>query len=88
MSKSNLSNLNDTLADVIQRLMEGNDPSVDPKDTISIERAKAINNVASTMVQAAKVQADVLNTIIKHGGKDSMNKASLFFSENDVKKIA
>jgi hypothetical protein len=88
MSKLNLTTLNETLGDVIQRLMDGNDPSADAKDTISIERAKAINEMAQTIVASAKVQSDVITTVIKHGGKESIKKASVFFTESEVKQIS
>jgi hypothetical protein len=49
----------------MQRLVEGNDPKCDPKDSISIERAKAITDVAQTIVNSAKVQCDFLKSVMK-----------------------
>ena len=42
MTTTNLNDLQSHLFDVIERLKEGNDPDADPKDSISIDRAKAI----------------------------------------------
>jgi hypothetical protein len=65
MSKVNLTSINEALYDVMQRLVEGNDPNCDPKDSISIERAKAITDVAQTIVNSAKVQCDFLKSVMK-----------------------
>jgi hypothetical protein len=66
MSKVNLNQINEALYDVMLRLKEGNDPESDPKDGISIERAKAITDVAQTIVNSAKVQCDFMRSIMQN----------------------
>lgn len=78
MSKVNLNQVNQTLYDVMQRLMEGNDPNCDQKDTISIERAQAIVEVAQTIVNSAKVQSDFIKAVIRETTID-MNKEKQLF---------
>jgi len=46
--------------DKICQLKEGNDPDADPKDSISIDRAKAINDSAKEIINIAKVKVDAI----------------------------
>lgn len=81
MSKVNLNQVNQTLYDVMQRLMEGNDPNCDPKDTISIERAQAIVEVAQTIVNSAKVQSDFIKAVVRETTIDMNREKQLFLGE-------
>lgn len=81
MSKVNLNQVNEALYDVMQRLMEGNDPNSDPKDTITIERAKAIVDVAQTIVNSAKVQSDFIKAVVRETTIDMSKEKQLFLGE-------
>ena len=81
MSKVNLNQVNEALYDVMQRLMEGNDPNCDPKDTITVERAKAIVDVAQTIVNSAKVQSDFIKGVIRETTLDMSKEKNLFLGE-------
>ena len=81
MSKVNLNQVNQTLFDVMQRLMEGNDPNADAKDTISVERAKAIVDVAQTIVNSAKVQSDFIKAVVRETTIDMSKEKQLFLGE-------
>ena len=63
MTTTNLNDLQSHLFDVIERLKEGNDPDADPKDSISIDRAKAINDSAKEIINIAKVKVDAIKII-------------------------
>jgi hypothetical protein len=81
MSKVNLNQINDALYDVMLRLKEGNDPESDPKDSISIERAKAITDVAQTIVNSAKVQCDFMRSIMQNTTFNIDKEKQLFLGE-------
>jgi ribosomal protein S3AE len=71
MTTTNLSDLRLHLFDVIERLKEGNDPKADPKDSISIERAKAINESAKEIINIAKVEVDAIKIIADSNTKSA-----------------
>jgi hypothetical protein len=81
MSKVNLNQINEALYDVMLRLKEGNDPDSDPKDGISIERAKAIADVAQTIVNSAKVQCDFMRSIMQNTTFNIDKEKQLFLGE-------
>ena len=81
MSKVNLNQVNEALYDVMLRLRDGNDPDCDPKDTITIERAKAITDVAQTIVNSAKVQCDFIKAVVKETSINMDKEKQLFLGE-------
>jgi hypothetical protein len=82
MSKVNLTAINEALYDVMLRLKEGNDPESDPKDGISIERAKAITDVAQVIVNSAKVQCDFLKSVMKETTVNIDTEKKLFLGSS------
>lgn len=83
MKTQNLSTLRNELFDVIQRLKDGNDPNCDPQDTIDIERAMAINDVAKSIIDTAKVEVSALKIISGYDDK----AASDFVNQNSVLQL-
>lgn len=62
-SKTTIKDLKDHLFDVIERLKSANDPDADPKDTISLDHASAIVEVAKVIVDSAKTEVQALNIL-------------------------
>jgi hypothetical protein len=85
--KLTLTDLNEHLFDVIERLKEGNDPNADTKDSISIERAEAIRDVAQVIVNSAKVQADVMKAMFKDNATVANDALVTFFGDNSKKLL-
>lgn len=81
--KTTLSDLRDELFDVLQRLKDGNDPDCDKKDTIDIERAKAISDVSGNIIAAAKLEADALKFIAKNEDVDFVH----LFSKSGIAQL-
>lgn len=81
MAKNNLSELRAHLFDVLERLKEGNDPDADTKDTIDIDRARAINETAQTIIESAKVEVSALKIIAKEGDIDT------YLKDNDLLRL-
>lgn len=67
MADTSLQKLREHLFDTIERLKDGNDLDADPKDTIEIDRAKAITLAAGQIINAAKVEIEA-HKIIASGG--------------------
>ena len=67
MSKTSLQDLREHMFDVIERLKESGDPECDPKDSITVEKAEAICNAASKIIDAAKVEAELIKTLVNNG---------------------
>jgi hypothetical protein len=88
MSKTKtLTDLNNHVFDVIERLIEGNDPEADPKDCISVERANAVCDAAQVIVNSAKVQADVMKAMFKDNGSVANEALATFFGDNSKKLL-
>lgn len=66
MSKTSLEDLRGHMFDVIERLIEGNDPEADPKDSIDIDRAKAVAVVADKVIKSAKIEVDAMKIVHNH----------------------
>lgn len=81
--KTTLSDLRDELFDVIQRLKDGNDPECDIKDTIGIDRAKAISEVSGKIIAAAKLEADALKFIARNEDVD----LTTLFTESGIAQL-
>jgi len=84
-SKTSMSALRFHLFDVIERLKESVDPKADPKDSITIDAAKAINETAKAIISSAKVEVDaikiiassdnlVVEAIVKQSGAFQLNE--------------
>jgi hypothetical protein len=91
MSKnSNLQALREHLFDVIERLKDANDPEADPKDTISIESAKAIVDVSKVIVDSAKTEVDFLRIVSKSDELTEIfkkgNQSEFFLTEGNNKE--
>ena len=81
MTTTNLNDLQSHLFDVIERLKEGNDPDADPKDSISIDRAKATNDSAKEIINIAKVKVDAIKIMANSDNlitKISLNNPEFF----------
>ena len=63
MKQTSMDNLKMHLFDVIERLKDSNDPKTDITDKIDIPTAKAISDVAQTIINAAKVEVDALKIL-------------------------
>jgi hypothetical protein len=77
MADTSLQALREELFDVIIRLKDGNDPGVDPKDTISIESAKAITGVAAQIINSAKVEVMAYNLIAREGERTGLENSKI-----------
>jgi hypothetical protein len=78
MSKISLEALKLEMFDTIQRLKAGNDPNANPEDTISVDAAKQVQACGRIIVDAYRVQADVIRMACESDSKAafSMTKES------------
>jgi hypothetical protein len=77
MADTSLQALREHLFDVIERLKDGNDPGVDPKDTISIESANAITAAASQIINSAKVEVMAYKLIASEGERTGLENSNI-----------
>lgn len=71
MRKCNLDTLESHLYDVIERLKENDIEGADPKDCITLETAKAINETAKNVIDIAKVKVLALGVLAKADNPDA-----------------
>ena len=77
MADTSLQRLREHLFDVIERIKESNDPEADPKETIDLEKAKAINQTAAQIINSAKVEVEALKLIATEGAIPGMDKTGI-----------
>ena len=77
MADTSLQALREHLFDVIERLKDGNDPGVDPKDAISIESANAITAAASQIINSAKVEVMAYKLIASEGAQTGLENSNI-----------
>jgi len=77
MKNISLSDLRMHLFDVIERLKESGDPDADPKDTIDVQTAKAINQTAQSIINSAKVEVEALKLIAEEGEISSIKNSGI-----------
>lgn len=63
MPNNSMDDLRNHLFDVIERLKTNGDPDATDKDKISIEDAKAIGNIAKTLIDSAKVEVHAIKAL-------------------------
>ncbi|NQU34245.1 MAG: hypothetical protein HQ521_13525 [Bacteroidetes bacterium] len=77
MADTSLHALRGHLFDVIERLKDSSDPEADPKDTINIETARAINQTAGQIINSAKVEVAALRLIGEEGEISGMKSSGI-----------
>ena len=88
--RNTIYDLKNHLFDVIERLKSAADPDADPKDTITLETAKAITDCAKVIVDAAKTEVAALSILAKADNPDNTKKAAIgsgILSEGNAKLI-
>jgi hypothetical protein len=77
MADTSLHALRGHLFDVIERLKDSSDPECDPKDSIDIPTAKAINQTAQSIINSAKVEVDALKLVGAEGEISGMTSSGI-----------
>lgn len=70
MNKASLQQLRYKLFDVMDRVIDGNDPNAGPADTIDLDRAKVIAGISKEIINSAKVEVDAMRLVKDDIGLD------------------
>lgn len=61
--RTSLKDLKEQMFDVLERLKCSGEPGIDPRDTISLEAAGKMAEVAGVIIACAKIEVSALNII-------------------------
>ena len=87
--KANISNLNETLYESIDRLLHNNDEN-SPYPKLDVKEAQAIANLAEKMIEGFKIQEKVFQTVVKYGEKNFVDFYAMqtgFIKPNEFKQL-
>ncbi len=74
MKQVSLDALNAHLFETIEMLKNNNDPEASENEKIDIETAKQIANISKVIVDAYRIKAQVIETVLCHGNADQTKK--------------